>query len=98
MGNHTAGAMIVALAVTMAERRRDGETAMQILDTAVKAAQESGSYSSDTEYDDAPFEEGPFRSLLIEAFGNGDTFAEDEDGERFFDTCYWPFKQRTGQC
>lgn len=98
MGNHAAGSMIVNVATAMFERRRSGETAIQILDAAVEKAKASPGYSSDTEYDDAPWKDGPFRSLLIEAFGNGDDFADDDDGERFFDNCYWPFKQRTGQC
>lgn len=94
MGNHTAGSMVVAVAEAMGERRHEGETAMEILDAAVARAKASPGYSGDTEFDDAPYEDGTFRSLLIEAFGEGDDFGSDQDGERFFDKCYWPFKKR----
>lgn len=98
MGNHSAGAAIVALAETMADRRRAGETAISILDAAASKAKASSGFSPDIELDDAPYDDTPFRALLVEAYGDGDDFSDDEDGERFYVTCLSPFFEAHGFC
>lgn len=86
---------MVAVAEVAGERRREGETALEILDEAADRSEVRG---MDAEFDDAGHEDGLFRSLLIEAFGEGDDFADDEEGERFYDTCWTKFRKRYELC
>jgi hypothetical protein len=95
MGNHAVGRAMVAVAEVMADRRKPGETALDILDIAADKTEIRG---ADAEFDDAPDVDGPFRSLLIEAFGDGDTFEDDDEGERFYDKVYEPFNKRYELC
>lgn len=95
MGNHSIGMAFVAVAEAAAKRRGPDEAALDILD---EAAERTDIRGMDAEFDDAPYEDGPFRSLLIEAFGNGDDFAVDEDGERFYENCKAPFSKRYDLC
>lgn len=100
MGNHTAGRYVVMAATIMAERRQAGETALEILDSAVAMAKENYDYSDDTEFDDAAQPGAPFGDLLTEAFypnyeANPDS---DDDGDQWYDLVYAPFKARYGMC
>lgn len=95
MGNHSIGRTFVAAVEIAAERRREGETALEILDDAAERTEIRG---ADAEFDDAPYEEGLFRQLLIEAFAPDYTADDDEYGDVFFDTVYEPFSQRYGLC
>jgi len=91
MGNHTVGAAMVACAEIAADRRKDGETALDILDMA---ADRSGVRGMDAEFDDAPYDETPFRALLLEAFGKDYDAATDSDGEGFYEGVWRPFSER----
>lgn len=96
MGNHAVGRAMVAIATTAAERRKEGESALDILDMAADRSEIRG---ADAEFDDACHEDGPFRDLLIEAFGNGASFADAEDDEdAFYDQVLKPFDERYGLC
>lgn len=103
MGNHTAGRYVVMAATLIAERRADGETALDILDKAVAKAKENYDYSPDIEFDDDARPGEPFGDLLTEAFNpdynpEHDIDADGDEGEVWFDTVYMPFKQRYGMC
>lgn len=91
MGNHAVGRAMVAVAETLADRRREGETALDILDIA---ADGSGVRGRDAEFDDAGWEDGPFRSLLLEAFGADYDPSTDVDGEGFYEGVWRPFRER----
>jgi hypothetical protein len=51
MGNHTAGDLINAYATQFAAQRTDGETALDVLDKAVKAAKSSSGFTPDVEFE-----------------------------------------------
>lgn len=101
MGNHAVGRAMVACAEIAVERRKDGETALDILDMA---ADKSGVRGMDAEFDDAFLPGQPMFELVVEAFGDGEDFSEpDADGEdefwdRFYDGPYAKFNERYGLC
>lgn len=102
MGNHAIGVAFVAVAVAMAERRREGETALEILD---QAADKSGVRGMDAEFDDDIMIGEPFANLIVEAFGEGETFAhggDDDENERvetaFYEGPYLKFNKRYELC
>lgn len=98
MGNHSIGRAFVAAAEIAASRRRENETALDILDEAAIRTEIRG---ADAEFDDAPYEDGLFRSLLIEAFCPDYEPVEDEDGDDssdFYDRVYEPFSERYSLC
>lgn len=102
MGNYAVGSAFVACAEIAAERRRPGETALEILDMA---ADKSGVRGMDAEFDDATMFGEPFCDLIIEAFGNHADFNppydddEFEDAyERFYDGPYSAFRKRYDLC
>lgn len=95
MGNHAVGRAMVAVAETLAERRKDGETALDILDIAAARSEVRG---MDAEFDDAAYDETPFRDLLIEAFGADYDPATDVDGEGFYEGVWRPFRERYDLC
>lgn len=93
---------MAACASIALDRRKEGETALEILDMAAEA---SGVRGMDAEFDDA-FDPGePMHSLVVEAFGDGrsayiDPEADDdEDGwDAFYDGPYAQFKKRYDLC
>lgn len=103
MGNHAVGRAFVAYAAAIAKRRREGETAIEILDEAAEA---SGVRGMDAEFDDATCFGEPFCDLIIEAFGNPDEFKavydDEEESEeayiRFQNGPYDAFRNRYGLC
>lgn len=95
MGNHSIGRAYVAAVTMAAKRRTDNDTALSILD---EAADLTGIRGMDAEFDDAPYEEGPFREILIEAFGEDYDPSTDEDGEGFYESIERPFSERFGLC
>lgn len=95
MGNHSIGRAMVAAVEMAAERRREGETALAIFDEAAERVEIRG---ADAEFDDAPWEDGPFRTLLIEAFCPDFTPDDDEDDDGFYDRVYTPFNERYELC
>lgn len=86
---------MVACAEIAAERRREGETALEILDMA---ADKSGVRGMDAEFDDAAYDDTPFRALLLEAFGEGYDAENDEWGDDFYDQVWKPFCERYNLC
>ena len=86
---------MVAAVEMAAERRREGETALSIFDEAAERVEIHG---ADAEFDDAPYEEGAFRSLMIEAFCPDYTPSDDEDDDGFYDRVYSPFSERYSLC
>ena len=67
MGNHTAGALINNFAVQFAKDRRPNETAIEILDRAVKAAKASPGFSPDCEFEASdPYNPGMKHPLIDE--------------------------------
>ncbi len=103
MGNHAVGRAFVACATIAAKRRREGETALEILDEAADASDVRG---MDAEFDDATCFGEPFCDLIIEAFGDPDDFRssyEDEDESeeayiRFQNGPYEAFRNRYELC
>lgn len=98
MGNHSIGRAMVAAVEMAAERRREGESALSIFDEAAERVEIRG---ADAEFDDAPWEDGPFRTLMIEAFCPGYVPVPDEDGDDsgdFYDRVYTPFNERYSLC
>ena len=95
MGNHSIGRAMVAAVEMAADRRREGETALAIFDEAADRVEIRG---ADAEFDDAPWEDGPFRTLLIEAFCPDFTPDDDEDDDGFYDRVYTPFNERYELC
>lgn len=95
MGNHAVGKAMVAVAETAAERRKDGETALDILDMA---ADKSDIQGADAEFDDAIAPGTVMYGLIVEAFGEGASFDGEDDEDRFYDGPYAAFQQRYGLC
>jgi hypothetical protein len=95
MGNHAIGAAIVATAEALAARRKPGESALDLLDEVAQRLDVKG---ADAEFDDAFYKDGPFRSLVLEAFNPAYDRASDIDGEEFYETVQGPFSQRYGLC
>jgi len=111
MGNHSIGAAMAAVAATMADRRRDGETALEILDAAADA---SGVRGMDAEFDDAREPGQPLGDLIFEAFApngladrerynelNEASFDDDAAMEAFdalYDATYGAFSKRYKLC
>lgn len=103
MGNHTIGHAFAACAVMANKRRREGETALDILDEAADATEVRG---MDAEFDDATMFGEPFCDLIIEAFGDPAEFkaSYDDDAEseaaygRFYDGPYEAFRRRYQLC
>lgn len=101
MGNHAVGRAMVACAEIAAERRKDGESALDILDMA---ADKSDVRGMDAEFDDAFLPGTPMFALVVEAFGEGQAFDEpDEDDcddfwDRFYDGPYAKFSERYELC
>jgi len=97
MGNHAIGRAFVAAATIAAERRREGETAIQILDEAADRTEVRG---MDAEFDDAFLPGEPMFALVVEAFGDGADFSEPDEGEcdefwdRFYGGPYAKFRER----
>lgn len=91
MGNHSIGAAYVAIVETALDRRKPGETALEILNMA---ADKSGICGADAEFDDALDTDQPTGRLIFEAFapnGVDDIPAYDlanETGTVDFDTLY----------
>jgi hypothetical protein len=96
MGNHAAGAMIVTTVEAMADRRRPGESAMDILDAALAKVKASPGFSTDAEFDDAAQPETPFGQVITEAFGTPGKVYDDPEGDDWYDDVYAPFAQRFG--
>lgn len=94
MGNHSVGRAMVACATIAAERRKEGETALDILDLAAEQSEIRG---MDAEFDDAFMPGEPMYNLVVEAFGGG-AFQDDEDGEAFYEGPYSEFRQRYELC
>ena len=65
MGNNRLGATFAKIAETMVARRREGETAMEILDAAAEAAEIRG---MDMDFDGQDGSDEPLGLLLFEAF------------------------------
>lgn len=102
MGNHTVGRAFVAVATSISARRKDGETALDILDQAADASEVRG---MDAEFDDAIMPGEPMWDLIVEAFGEGKPFTIDEDldddeegWDAFYDGPYAKFNARYGLC
>ena len=97
MGNHAVGRAFVAVATKISERRKEGETAIQILDEAADASDVRG---MDAEFDDAIMPGEPMWDLIVEAFGDGQPFTinEDDDWDTFYDGPYTKFRERYGLC
>lgn len=100
MGNHAVGRAMVAVAEVAAERRKPGESAIDILDEAAERSEIRG---MDAEFDDAIMPGEPMFDLIIEAFANGETFnLEDDDNEdewdRFYEGPYNAFRERYNLC
>ena len=95
MGNHAIGGAFVAVVEATAERRRTGETALDVLDAAAERLDIRG---ADAEFDDAPFDGGCFHKILIEAFCPTYLSLNDEDGEEFYEKVYLPFSKRFELC
>ena len=95
MGNHAVGRAFVAVAEAMYERRLPDETALAILDAA---AEKTEIHGADAEFDDAFYDDGPFRRLVMEAFADGQTYEDDEDGEGFYEGVERPFSERYRLC
>lgn len=97
MGNHAIGRAMVSIATALVERRREGETALDILDMAADRSEIRG---TGAEFDGACYEDDMFRDLLIEAFANGEEFDTDDDDEMdaFYDRVIEPFSKRYGLC
>lgn len=101
MGNHTAGRNIVdfiEVAASLGVEPQTQDAAMALLADAVSRASARADWSPDTEFDDAPYADGPFRRALALAFAPDADFGDDAGGDRFFDEAYWPFKQCFGMC
>ena len=74
MGNNRLGATFARIAETMVDRRREGETALEILDAAAEAAEIRG---MDMDFDDQNRPDQPLGLLMFEAFApNGVKDAE----------------------
>lgn len=95
MGNHSIGRAFVAAVTMAAKRKREDETALAIFDEAAELTEIRG---ADAEFDDAFNEDGPFRTLAIKAFAPDFKGDDDEDGERFYEAVYRPFRERYGLC
>ena len=99
MGNHSIGRAMVVAVTMAAQRRQADETALDIFDQAAELTEIRG---ADAEFDDAPWEDGPFRSLMIEAFGvNYDPESDpesDDDEKGFYEAVYRPFSERYSLC
>lgn len=95
MGNHAIGRALVAAVEIAGSRRREGETALEIFD---EAAERTDIRGADAEFDDSPYQDGLFRSLMIEAFAPDYDDTEDEDGDLFHETVYETFSERYGLC
>jgi len=65
MGNNRLGATFAKIAETMVARRREGETALEILDAAAEAAEIRG---MDMDFDGQDMSDEPLGRLLFEAF------------------------------
>lgn len=98
MGNHDAGHKIVIAATLMSERRRDGESAIEILDRAVEIADAMG---ADAEFDDDANLDTPLGTLITEAFAPSGRIYDPEsedDQDAWYDDCYQAFSDRFGLC
>ncbi len=98
MGNHAVGRAFVAIATVANERRKEGESALDILDLAADQSEIRG---ADAEFDDAIEPGEPVFDLIIEAFGEGKvfTFGDDDEGwDAFYDGPYAAFNQRYSLC
>lgn len=107
MGNHTAGALIVGIAVAMNERRRENETARDVLSAAMDRAMSSSGFSTDVEFDDDATPDSPFGKLLIEVYKpesrDAGEYEDDDDGDGegydlYYDEVYGPFREEYGLC
>lgn len=99
MGNHAAGESFANMAKALASRRRDGETALEILDEAFKRADID--YGCDAEFDDATSPGDPFYDLINEAFapeGKVYDFDDDEQSDDWYDNVYTKFRERYKLC
>ena len=76
MGNNRLGATFAKIAETMVARRREGETALEILDAAAGAAEIRG---MDMDFDDQDRPSEPLGLLLFEAFAPNGV----QDAERY---------------
>ena len=93
MGDHTAGGLFVKIATALDSRRKEGETALQILDEAFERS-EIG-YGRDAEFDDATSPGHTFYDLINEAFNDGTLYEEIEDAmDAWYDDVYGGFKKR----
>jgi len=87
---------MVACATIAADRRKEGETALDILDLAAEQSEVRG---MDAEFDDAFMPGEPMYNLVIEAFGDGGEYPDTEEGEEaFYDGPYSQFRKRYALC
>ena len=101
MGNHAAGAAVVATALALLDQRdRTGQSALEILDVACApcAKRPDQPFGCDIEFDGADWPWERFGDLLAEAF------APDADQRLAADEALWwhrvqaPFRKRYGFC
>ena len=103
MGNHTAGAAVVATATALIDvREKTGQTAIEILDIACEPYRKRTDqrFGCDIEFDDACYPGHPFGDLLGEAFDPDGAYDPnaDADGEGWYRTVIEPFRERYGFC
>ena len=101
MGNHAAGAAVVATALALLDQRdKTGQTALEILDIACApyAKQPEQRFGCDIEFDGSDWPGARFGDLLVEAF------APDADQDLSRPSSGWwhlvkaPFNERYGFC
>lgn len=99
MGNHAAGDAFANMAKALASRRRNGETALEILD---EAFEKSGiGHGCDAEFEDATSPGDPFYDLINEAFapvGKVYDFNDDDSYDEWADDVYSKFRERYKLC
>lgn len=97
MGNHTVGRAMGAAARGFWAGNGDApvtkEKALAVLDAAGECFR-----GADAEFDDECQPEEPLGRLMAVAFGPWDGTVADDDGERWYETIYRPFRERYGFC
>ena len=97
MGNHAAGNAFANIAKALASRRKEGETALEILD---EAFERSGiGHGCDAEFEDATMPGDVFYDLINEAFNDGQCYNDPDDAfEAWYDDVYAKFRERYKLC
>lgn len=93
MGNHDVGRAMDRTARLLIGRRKEGESALELLDAICEPYR-----GSDAEFDDALFYGEPLAELALEAFAPGQSFDDDIDGEGFYEGVIRPFRKRYDFC